>query len=152
MIKRTHNMLALIFLSALFSLAGNAQVQFMEVSVREEMKEARQKAVDQQLPLFADVYASWCGPCKQMDKQVYSDPDVAAYMNENFINVRLDGETEYGRKYAAEQELQGYPSMFVFSPDGEMISSIIGYTAADELLASLGNTMENYAQIGRAHV
>jgi len=124
-----------------------AQVLFTEVAGLEEMEEARQRATNHQLPLFVDIYADWCAPCKVMDNQVYTDPEVATYMNDHFINVRLDGETDYGRKYAADHELQGYPSMFIFSPDGEMISRIIGFTEAGKLLESLVSTVENYALV-----
>jgi thiol-disulfide isomerase/thioredoxin len=145
--KRTSSILLLIFLVGGLPPAVSAQVLFSEVNSLEEMEQARQDAAERQIPLFVDVYASWCGPCKMMDSQVYADPEVSAYMNEQFVNVRLDGETEYGRKFAADNELQGYPSMFVFSPDGEMISRIIGFTEADRLTASLGNTVENYSLV-----
>ena len=121
-----------------------AQVAFIEVATFDEMEAARKKASDQQLMLFVDVYATWCGPCKIMDREVYTDPGVALYMNTHFVNVRLDGETDYGRRYAADQKLQGYPSMFVFDSEGESVSSLIGFMPAEELVLSLQGTVENY--------
>lgn len=121
-----------------------SQVQFTEVTSMEEMQDARKRASDQQLMMFVDVYATWCGPCKLMDQQVYTDPQVAEYMNAHFVNVRLDGESEYGRIYAAEQQLQGYPSMFIFSREGEPVSKVIGFTPAEELVTTLTATVENY--------
>ena len=99
------------------------------------------------LMLFVDVYATWCGPCKMMDQQVYTDPAVAGWMNEHFVNVRLDGECDYGRKYVAEQKLEGYPTMYVFNDDGERISTIVGFKPAEELLLSLKNTGEGYQKL-----
>jgi len=127
----------------------SAQVQFSEVTVRDEMEMKQQEASDRQLPMFVDVYADWCAPCKLMDEQVYTDPDVATYMNDRFVSVRMDGETEYGKEFAATYELQGFPSMFIFSPEGELISRIIGYTEADRLMTSLMNTVDNFEVVRR---
>jgi len=125
-----------------FMVAG--QVNFIEVTNLEEMEEAKQKASDHQLMMFVDVYATWCGPCKMMDREVYTDLAVADYMNSNFVSVRMDGETDYGRVYVAEQKLEGYPSMFIFSRDGESVSKVVGFTPAEELVTSLKGTVENY--------
>lgn len=130
-----------------FASQLNGQVNFIEVTTLEEMQAAQKKASDQMLMVFVDVYATWCGPCKLMDKEVYTDPTVAAYMNSNFVNVRMDGETDYGRKYAAEQKLEGYPSMFIFSSDGESVSKVIGFTPAEELVPTLKGTVENYKTV-----
>jgi len=124
-----------------------AQVKFIEVRTMDEMEAAQKKASDQQLMLFVDVYATWCGPCKLMDSEVYTDPDVAEYMNANFVCVRMDGETDYGRIYAAAQELQGYPCMFIFSRNGEPVSRVVGFTPAEELVSSLKGTVEGYKVI-----
>jgi len=138
-----------ILLLVAFCTTSNAQVEFVEVTTAEEMRAVQQKASDQQLMLFVDVYATWCGPCKLMDKEVYTDPVVADYMNANFVNVRMDGETEYGRVYASEQHLEGYPSMFIFSREGEPVSRIMGFTPSEELVASLRSTVENYKSMTR---
>ena len=130
-----------------FTFLAIGQVNFIEVTTLEEMQEAQKKASDQMLMVFVDVYATWCGPCKLMDKEVYTDPSVTEYMNANFVSVRMDGETDYGRKYAAEQKLEGYPSMFIFSDDGEPISKVVGFTPAEKLVTSLKGTVENYRTV-----
>jgi thioredoxin-related protein len=124
-----------------------AQVKFIEVSTLQEMEAMQKKASDQMLMLFVDVYATWCGPCKMMDQQVYTDPAVADYMNTHFVNVRLDGESEYGMQYVTEQQLEGYPTMYVFSDEGERISNILGFKPAEELVASLKTTLEGYQSV-----
>ena len=131
----------------LLPLLVKGQVKFIEVSTLAGMEAAQKKASDQQLMLFVDVYATWCGPCKMMDKDVYTDPNVAEYMNANFVSVRMDGETDYGRIYAAAQELEGYPSMFIFSRDGEPVSRVVGFTPAEQLVSSLRSTVDGYKEI-----
>lgn len=126
-----------------------SQVKFIEVVTFEDMEAARKKADDGMLMLFVDVYATWCGPCKMMDRDVYTDPAVADYMNANFVNVRMDGETDFGRKYAAEQRLEGYPSMFVFSDEGDHVSTLVGYKPAETLVPELKKLVDSYAEFKR---
>jgi len=124
-----------------------AQVEFIEVETRAEMIAAQKKASDQMQMLFVDVYATWCGPCKMMDSDVYTAPSVSEYMNTHYLSVRMDGESDYGRLYASEQELEGYPSMFIFSDEGERISKIVGFTPAEELVATLTSVREGFSKI-----
>ena len=42
--------------------------------------------------IFMDCYAVWCGPCKTLERDVFSRTDVGACYNERFINVRYDME------------------------------------------------------------
>ena len=44
--------------------------------------------------MFIDAYATWCGPCKYMDKNVFSNAEVAAYYNKNFVSYKLDVDKE----------------------------------------------------------
>lgn len=137
----------LVVLLLLSPAALLSQVKFIEVSNLQEMEAAQKQASDQMLMMFVDVYATWCGPCKLMDQQVYTDPAVADYMNAGFVNVRLDGECEYGMQYVREQNLEGYPTMYIFSDAGDRVSKIVGFTPAEELLASLTSTSESYQQV-----
>lgn len=141
--KRRRTFIFLVLIALMLPFTSFSQVDFMEVVTEADMEAARKKANDGMLLLFVDVYATWCGPCKMMDAQVYPDPELSAYMNEHFVNVRMDGETDFGRKYAAGQQLQGYPSMFIFGDDGARITSVVGYKAATELLPILKSLVEN---------
>jgi thioredoxin-related protein len=42
--------------------------------------------------IFIDVYTDWCGWCKVMDKNTFSDEKIAKYLNENFYPVKLNAE------------------------------------------------------------
>ena len=34
--------------------------------------------------LFIDVYTDWCGWCKKMDRETFTHPVIAKYLNENY--------------------------------------------------------------------
>ncbi|MCP4312190.1 MAG: thioredoxin [Bacteroidetes bacterium] len=142
--KRRLFRVPLLFIMLALSFAAFSQVEFIEVVTAGDLEAAQKKADDGMLMMFVDVYASWCGPCKKMDAEVYADEAVAEYMNKHFVNVRMDGETDFGRKYAAEQQLQGYPSMYIFSDEGDPVSSLVGYKPAAELLPYLDKLVVNY--------
>ena len=44
-------------------------------------------------PILIDVYTHWCGWCKVMDKDTYSNDKVADYINQNYYAVRFDAES-----------------------------------------------------------
>lgn len=137
----------LFLLLFVIQLTLNAQVEFIEVETPEQMKAVQKRASDQMLMMFVDVYATWCGPCKMMDREVYTDPSVADYMNAHYVSVRMNGESDYGRIYASKQQLEGYPSMFIFSDDGERVSNIVGFTPAEELVGTLKSVTEGFSKV-----
>jgi thioredoxin-related protein len=49
--------------------------------------------------IFIDVYTDWCGWCKVMDKNTFSDPKVAKLLNEKFYAVKLNAEQREDIKY-----------------------------------------------------
>ncbi|NCX96056.1 MAG: DUF255 domain-containing protein [Chitinophagia bacterium] len=42
--------------------------------------------------VFIDVYTDWCGWCKKMDASTFSNPELIAYMNDNFYCVKFNAE------------------------------------------------------------
>jgi thioredoxin-related protein len=57
------------------------------------VEEAAGKLQQEQRPVLIDLYTTWCGWCKQMDKRTYSNKKVAAYLQDKFYPVRVDAET-----------------------------------------------------------
>jgi thioredoxin-related protein len=77
--------------------------------------------------LFIDVYTDWCGWCKRMDKNTFSDPKVAAYLAENFYPIKLDAEQKedivFGRdtfKYVTMDNGRGVHTLAYSLLDGRM--------------------------------
>ncbi len=44
--------------------------------------------------VFVDIYTSWCGWCKKLDKTTFKDPAAVKYINENFYAVKFDAEKQ----------------------------------------------------------
>ena len=44
-------------------------------------------------PILIDVYTSWCGWCKVMDRDTYSNQKVIDYINEHYYAVKFDAES-----------------------------------------------------------
>ena len=42
--------------------------------------------------IFVDIYTDWCGWCKKMDTETFSDPAVASYINKKYYAVKLNAE------------------------------------------------------------
>src|SRR5579859_5804868 len=55
-------------------------------------EEAVEKAKTEKRKIFIDVYTDWCGWCKVMDKNTFTDAAVAKMLNEKFYAVKLDAE------------------------------------------------------------
>jgi len=44
--------------------------------------------------IFIDVYTDWCGWCKTMDKNTFSNPTIAAYLNKFYYPVKFNAESK----------------------------------------------------------
>ncbi len=42
--------------------------------------------------IIIDLYTDWCGWCKVMDRNTFTDPDVIDHINNNFVPVKFDAE------------------------------------------------------------
>lgn len=106
--------------------------------------------------IVMDVYTKWCGPCKMMDRNTFSNKDVVNFINENYYAVKFNAEgTEEiifdgftytnpnykeGRKgrnathfFADALRIQGYPSIVFFKENGELIQAVTGYKSPSQL-------------------
>jgi tetratricopeptide (TPR) repeat protein len=96
----------------------------------DEIMAAAQKA---DVPVMIDFFATWCGPCKLLDKTTYSDPSVTAFSNK-FINAKFDVEKGEGIELAKRFRIMNYPTVLFLKPNGEEIDRLIGYLPPKEFL------------------
>ncbi len=98
-----------------------AQMNFEKGSWQEVLA----KAQKENKPVFVDFYAVWCGPCKFMTKDVFTNPEVADYYNANFLAYKVDAEKEE-KELVAAANIDAYPSLFYYSPKGQIITKNVG--------------------------
>lgn len=78
-------------------------------------------------PIFMDAYTVWCGPCKYMDKKIFSDPEVGKYFNEHFINIKIEMEQhEDAPELARRFRVVSYPTLLFIGPDERLLNKQIG--------------------------
>lgn len=128
-----------IFMSTVSGFAGDkTELQWRSFDAGLAEAKASHKKI------LLDVYTDWCGWCKKLDKEVYSNQKVATYLAKAYIPVKLNAESakklSYKDKAHSETELarafgvQSYPTIIFLDSDGEPINSLGGYVDADRFL------------------
>ena len=113
-------------------------ISFAQESINFEnatFKEILAKAKREKKLVFMDAYASWCGPCKLMEKNIFPLPAVKEYFNANFINARFDMEKGEGRDIAMKYQVRSYPSYLFLNGDGEVVMKNYGYMGEQDFIA-----------------
>ena len=93
------------------------------------------KAKKENKLVFLDAYASWCGPCKLMEKNVFPQEEVKNYYNANFVNAHFDMEKGEGRNIASKYSIRSYPHYLFLNGDGEVVYKGMGYLEKNDFLA-----------------
>jgi len=85
--------------------------------------------------ILLNMEAVWCHWCHVMDEKTYSDPAVHAYLQENYITLRVDQDAR--PDLANRYRDYGWPATILFAPDGTEVAKRAGYIAPDNMLRLL---------------
>jgi len=117
------------------AIVASAQVKTIAFEENISFKDVLAKAKKENKLVFMDAYASWCGPCKLMEKNIFPQEAVRSYFNANFINSHFDMEKGEGREIAKKYGVYSYPTFLFLNGDGEMVYTSLGYQEAEDFLA-----------------
>jgi thioredoxin-related protein len=96
------------------------------------------KAKSEHKYIFVDCYATWCGPCKDMEKEVYPLKEVGDAIDPDFISVELQMDQTKGdndtvkswypvaQAFAKDYNLPGYPTYLFFDENGQAVHIATG--------------------------
>lgn len=141
-----------LLLLLLFAIGG-LQAQEINWMTMNEALAAQEK---EPRKLLVDVYTKWCGPCKMMDRNTFSNKKVAEFINANYYAVKFDAEgteeVSYGGKtytnpdynpnrkgrnathqFSRALGVNAYPSIVYFREDGGLIQAVPGYRTPSQI-------------------
>ncbi len=107
-----------------------------------------ERAKAEEKHVFIDFTTSWCGWCKKMERETFSRPEVIEMMNENFIPVKVDGDSrnelnvdgfKITERNLTKREfgVRGYPTFWFLKPDGSKLGSLSGYKPTNVMMEAL---------------
>jgi thioredoxin-related protein len=160
MIYTVRMLFLLIFLCNFF--AGNAktenkyQIQSKGIQWTSGLswEELKKKAHDENKYIFLDCYATWCQPCKAMDKQVYPNDTIGNLMNSKFIcvKIQIDSTTndneEIRKWYATVKSIKNefavttMPTFLFFAPNGQIIHKEVGGRSVKQFISLVANATD----------
>nr|WP_245947764.1 protein-disulfide reductase DsbD [Halomonas montanilacus] len=125
---------------------GGAQ-QAAEITTVDDLatlEAALQRNAEQAIPSFVHFTADWCISCKQMERQVYPDPQVAEPLSQFArINVDVTDTGESSRELLDHFGLFGPPSLMFFDQGEEIREARIqGEVRANDFAGHLQGVLD----------
>ena len=136
----------LLILTMWFNTTLSAQETTKGISFHDNKpwKEILQLAKKENKLIFMDCYTSWCGPCKALAKNVFTQEKVGDFFNPRFINVKYDMEKGDGKMLNEQykKHIIGYPTLLLINAEGKVLQQLAGYKDADELIEGIRSASE----------
>jgi len=129
-------------------LAQDREIEFRDLT----FSEALTAADEENKPIFMDCYTTWCGPCKWMAANIFTENEIADFYNENFVCVKFDMEKGEGIELAKEFKIRAYPTLLFVDANRELVMKQIGAPRDPEPYINLGENArsEDYNLIALA--
>lgn len=114
--------LATLLVFALNIYSQTSSVKFEEKPFNDILSMAK----SQKKLIFMDAYTVWCGPCKWMSANIFTNDSVARFYNDNFICTKFDMEKGEGIELRNRYEVKAFPTLLFIDGDGNMVHKRVG--------------------------
>ena len=128
--KISHYLFAFIISFNSFISIAQSGIAFKDIS----LEEAKTLAAKENKLIFIDAYADWCGPCKWMVANTFTDSEVGDFFKNNVISLQIDMESEIGMEFDLEYFVDAYPTLLFLNAEGEVVKRHTGAMDAGEFL------------------
>lgn len=125
-----------------FNVRGE-EVKFQSIGFGEAINLARKE----NKMVYIDCMTEWCGWCKVMDKNTFTNDEVGAMLNNNFIALKIDMEKDYGVNLAMKYHIRSFPTTLIINAAGELIYKQGGYQDAKQFVSTLTSVVNGEGQM-----
>ena len=132
---------ALTLLLGFAALGLSAQTKSINFD-HDSLKYILAKAKKENKLIFVDAYTTWCGPCKWMANNIFTNDEVADFYNANFICAKIDMEKGEGLAFAKRYQVLCYPNLLFIDKDGHLVHRGAGTKVAKDFI-EFGQTALN---------
>lgn len=127
-----------LMLATIVSATAKGGVEFREGTLDEMVA----KAATENKYLFVELFATWCGPCRVMERTLATD-EVGAYMNPRFVSVRYDVDKATGALLARTNGVRSIPTCLIIDSKGEVVGRLVGSSSPEKFIASMRRLLAN---------
>ena len=90
--------------------------------------QALKQAQEEGKLILAYLYTDWCGYCKKMEAETFTDQAVIDEMSDSYVWLKLNAETDdEGRRLQERFNITGYPGLLLLDGDGQEMERISGF-------------------------
>ncbi len=107
-----------------------------------DLQSAIREATRLNRPIFLDLFAIWCAPCKKLEQETFSHPMIAPLLD-RFLVVKFDIDQPAGRSITQRYRIARFPTTLILDPQGREVERIVGYYAARFFAPPLQATLQN---------
>jgi thiol:disulfide interchange protein len=79
------------------------------------------KAKAEKKLVFIDAYATWCSPCKLMDRNVFTHSPTADFFNKNFISYKVNVDKDNGSTIKLLYDVNTLPGLLFLNANGDLL-------------------------------
>lgn len=123
--------------------AGAAKVKWQN-----NLKSAQKLAIEQNKPIMIVFGATWCPPCRKLEKETLSDKRTVAIIERDFIPVHLDYDKE--TKIVKILDVERLPCMIILTPDADLLHKSVGYSEPKEFQQKLADALDKRNEVTQA--
>ncbi len=128
------------------SCAGGDTATGESINWQPDVYAAFKTAAQENKDVLLYLNADWCGYCRKLEAETFTDAKVIKELGDAFVWVKLDGDKDPdGNRYKNKFNVRGYPAMFILDPEENELDRISGYLPPENFLEMMismrdGNT------------